>query len=585
MFLFSQLLSSRRWKFPILLALLISFLVLSCNLPISSQSEHESVGLNLYDRSKDGAISGSFLYPANLGGTKIIFSVSNDGQASYQIEGASKTEILTVSMPDESSSNMVWNDVLLDGYGALSEAEQAAMFELSNSDLLLGLSLIPLDIACKEEDGIDPQQVAVLLFPLQLYFKYQVADRNATAFELISLSACPYSDQSESLKTQSSFIYLTPADPIPVVIGYFPFDAEGALEASSTGLSGWNQAVLNPSPPQNTNHLLAMISLVNSEYPRNNNNIRDQWGPCDAKCRGACGADCTLNNCSLSADYRCEVDGAGYNTGKISYVHIYDCGLHPACIKHDQCYDNCNLQYGCGSFKAFQCRHGGWSDGTNLPENYYCDKHTVSEESLSDVRAWVNGFGNKPVQQTFVYTDKNLAFLDDLENCPIPETISEEPSAPIIEELITTKSDLFTGEVIVNYQGTAPVWEIPDSYVEFQIEDDILFAVIEYTQRSTLRQGGEQNGICNVTFTNTFSWEGPMENPVLLEMVRQSYEIIAVEGTICEKGGEWKTSVREDLIASLERNSFFTLDGYFSDNDFEGVFGPASYKVIASKVD
>jgi hypothetical protein len=380
---------------------------------------------------------------------------------------------------------------------------------------------------------------------------------------------------------------MTAANPIPVVLGYFPFDAEGAVERTGSGLPA--RGLASPIPlsagfdPLMATHAQAGLEPVGF-YPI----IRDQLGPCDAKCRGACGPDCTLNNCKLSADYRCEEDENGNNTGQISYLHIYDCGLNPACIKHDQCYDDCNQRYGCGTFKAAHCRHGGWNDGMNLPENYYCDKHTVHEESLSNVKGWVDGFGPQPIRQVFVYTDEKLSHLDDLENCPLPMAgADEEPPIPSVESSEAVPGVFYRGDVRIEWKPKSEraVFEILDSKFELEISDGILRVFIEYTQFSTMREGGDSDGICNAIFSRQLGGEGPMTNPVSIELTVLSTEILSFEGTICDKGDGWKTSPQEDLTANLAKTSSFRLVGQLTDDKFEGTLEETKLILTATRVE
>jgi hypothetical protein len=392
----------------------------------------------------------------------------------------------------------------------------------------------------------------------------------------MALSTCVAADDAENPTARPSQVYMTPANPVPVVLGYFPFDAEGALEKTDSGLTGRGLASLIP------------LSAAGLEAVGFFPVIRDQWGPCQAKCRGACGADCTSNNCKLSADYRCEEDEKGNNTGQISYLHIYDCGLHPACIKHDQCYDDCNQRYGCGTFRAAHCRHGGWNDGMNLPENYYCDKHTVHEESFGNVKAWMDGFGPQPIRQVFVYTDEKFNRQNDLGNCPLPVSGPvEEPSIPTVVEPQAPDGEFFKGQVRIEQKPKSEraVFEILDSKLELEIIDGRLRATIEYTQFFTMREGGDQNGICNATFARQLSGEGPMTNPVSIEVAVISSEILFLEGVACDKGDGWKTSAREDLLANLAKTSSFRLVGQFKDDKFEGSLEETILLLSATQVE
>lgn len=282
--------------------------------------------------------------------------------------------------------------------------------------------------------------------------------------------------------------------------------------------------------------------------------IRDQWGACEAKCRGACGPNCTSNNCRMTADYRCEVDDLGHNTGKISYIYIYDCGLHPACIKHDQCYDDCNQQYGCGTFKASHCRHGGWADGVNLPENYYCDKHTVNEESLSNVRGWVDGFGPQPNRQVFVYTDEKIAYVDDLENCPLPAA----PPEPVVEPSATEEEK----PLVLIYEGVVSKAEgqkldVLDSQVLIEVSGEMVTVEIEITFSAAVKWQQNQD-LCTATMNRVYSGQGLQGTDIEIKLDLQSHQD-SLEGSDCK-------DAFVPVIATQNLTGTFHEDGRFTGN-------------------
>lgn len=498
----------RKWIKTILVVIILFLVILACNLPVRNQQEEAIEGLQIAGRAADGTVRGTYVYPTSLNNSKVNFSVSADGRAIFQVEGAPASEQLIVSVTEENAAGMNWKGLTLDGYGDLNGDEQSLMKKLGSSDLLHGISMIPLEAACQKNEQIDPQQLAALLFPLQMVFKYEVADREPFARELMATLNCNSSGE------QPSQVYLTAANPIPVVLGYFPFDAEGAVErpASTLSSSGLAGLLAQPAP------VLYSLPAVNAPFmigpAEFSQIIRDQTGPCNAKCRGACGPDCTLNNCTLTADYLCEVNQNGENTGQISYLHIYDCGLHPACIKHDQCYDDCNQRYGCGSFRAAHCRHGGWNDGMNLPENYYCDKHTVHEERISNVKDWVDGFGPQPIRQVFVYTDEKLGFLDDLENCPLPL------KAPVSEQ--TPEIPIFQYEGTVSASGKQP-FDLVNSYVVIEVDGELVSVMIDFTFKMDMKW---QHGaaVCTATLNRVYSGQGLLDVPLEITLELDSHQ-------------------------------------------------------------
>jgi hypothetical protein len=418
----------------LLLVALITLISLACNLPIN-----QGEGLTISRNIKDGSVSGNY----RTGNQRILFSVTADGIATFETDTSSNADKVVVDMRDETIAFLNWQGIDFDGFGELSPDDQQALKSLLVSQLAPGIAMIPLDAACQGEDVIDDKQLAALLFPLQMQLKYIISDRTSKAMDLMHLSQCDYGlRDNESLENNtknSSIIYFSPSNPIPVVLGYFPFDEEGAIAPSYSQESGGKFACLNPQPLMN----VESEPFTSIQYSFNLNGsapIRDEFGPCQATCRGACGADCTTKNCKYESRERCEKDELGNNTGLSSIIHTYTCGVHPACIAHDECYDDCNLRLGCGTWDAAYCRHGGYTEVSDTFEPYFnkaygiqffCDKITISDESLTDVRGWVKGEGPKPLSQAYEYTDEIAKDMVDLKKCPPPSTeVQEEPPPP-----------------------------------------------------------------------------------------------------------------------------------------------------------
>ena len=411
----------------------IALFSIACRLSTLNLTSSTKAGLKNVERADDGQISGSFIYPEDQGDETIQFSVSPDGLAGYWIEGSAEEEILTVDLQQSESAAMIWKGDQLDGFGSLSTAEKAALDDLLSSDLASGLGLIPLDIACQKEVLVDPAQVAALLYPLQMRFKYQITNRTETASLLASLSQCNYADDDTEANPNSSMIIMMPSSPVPVVLGYFPFDPEGAVELSATTSGDVKQASLANSllAKEIANPHKLLLPGINTDEPEP---IRDQWGPCKSKCRGACGSDCTTSNCKLTVEDRCEKNQDGLNDGFKSIVHIYDCGTHPGCIKHDACYDACNSYYGCDTFAATFCMHGELL--VSVPFEYFtesyisCDSEVVLEDGLSNSLSWMAGGGPQPSREVFEYSDPEYSYEYDPVSCPPGEISSEEEPEP-----------------------------------------------------------------------------------------------------------------------------------------------------------
>ena len=108
-------------------------------------------------------------------------------------------------------------------------------------------------------------------------------------------------------------------------------------------------------------------------------------------CRGACGPDCTRNNCTLRGTGRCESDPAGRQTGNWVTANVYSCGTHQACREHDDCYDTCNNGR-CDSWAAASCRRK-------------CDLDTVSKWPAPAPYWWARGYGSFDNHIDFEYPD------------------------------------------------------------------------------------------------------------------------------------------------------------------------------------
>jgi hypothetical protein len=394
----------------LLIVFTIIVVSLACNLP-----GDEAGNLSLSPRAEDGSVSGSYTNPKGMGDQKMLFSVTADGFATYHIEGAPESEWLAVGLNDDQTAIISWQGIVLDGSGPLTDEEQTALDELMDGELAAGLEMIPLDIGCQGEDQIDPKQVAALMVPLQLRFKYQVTARSAEALELMALSECGYGNWEQGKAEKTSVIQLSPSSPVPAVFGYFPLDEAGGVDPPASSLNGGHTACL-PASTTLTDGGIRTIELVDANIGIAEEIGTLPYGPCDARCRGACGSDCTLNNCTEKDELRCEVDDQGKHTGMEVKYQIYECGVHEACIEHDACYDDCNLEYGCETWDATYCMRG------------VCDAKTIAYYGWSDGFIWSRGLGVQPIRETYEYPDESFEKQPNLEKCPLeadPSSVGE----------------------------------------------------------------------------------------------------------------------------------------------------------------
>ena len=379
---------------------------------------------------EDGSIFGSYQIPS---GSKVDFAVTQDGFATFGVNGGEDTENLQVGLLDDRTARLSWSGITIDGFGELAPEEQVALDNLFASDLSQAIEMIPLDIACQGEDKIDTKQVAALLIPLQMRFKYQITDRVAEANRLIAHSNCNYANSFENQVDIHPVIQFSPSMPVPVVFGYFPFDGEGAIELPESSNNGSKLACPQPITKWYRDFLVFPETFFASKVGDNFN----ETGPCNAKCRGACGPDCILSNCRHTEERRCEKDEQGRNTGMVVIADVYDCGLHEGCIEHDLCYDACNAFLGCETWLAALCRHG-W----NLPDVTgnvsLCDETAINNYGPVNPPLWARGYGPQPKRETFIYPNDEFEKKQNLVMCPVDNADKEEvdkvPSEEIPEE-------------------------------------------------------------------------------------------------------------------------------------------------------
>ena len=470
----------------------------------------------------DGSVSGVYHAPRLPDSLPVHFWVTTAGTATFQLEGTPDDDTLLVILGDDGKASMTWAGTTLDGMGALTTQEQAAMTDyFQHTDLLRGLSFIPMDIGCQGDDVIDDQQVAALLFPLQMHFKYQITDRQGTASYLMEHSGCDYSDLPEIESAPSSVIQISPAMPVPVVPGYFPLDEVGAIDSPS---------ITESEKPE--------IPSLGPDEP-----TLDVYGPCESKCRGACGADCEPNNCISTAEMRCVKDENGLNTGDVIRVLIYDCGLHQGCIDHDDCYDQCNLTYGCNTWAAAFCRHAQWQGTTQVFETGYCDQRAIEEYGAATAGAWAYGYGPQPMREVFEYTDQTFGQVRHIEKCPVGEAGEEgdaQPAPPATASpTVAGPKWVRDGAPIINAEGLRLEYRgggsQPDFFSEARFEGTFIIYSVSETQIAVEDRWVDHE------------WEGYHVNiisqfdpPPAVLVPGESYELhsgFSSSGTMAENGG------------------------------------------------
>lgn len=340
--------------------------------------------------------------------------------ATFQLQGAEGG--LAVDVASGEVASITWQGVAIDGYGELTPEEASALDDLLGGALWDALATVPIELACRE-DTSDLASTAALVLPLQLALKYRRDDREPWLRALAAASSCGHVqvDPTEPDERPAATVLNMSNDSlVPVVFGFFPFDEDGAADLADPGILA---PLLLPSPTP------API------------------GPCKSLCRGACGADCTRRNCTVTREWRCvqAADGSG-NTGRKEEWSVFNCGVHPGCVWHDQCFDDCNAAHPCGSWRAALCRHNP-HDG--------CDVTASETYGYLECVKWAHGWGTFTHRQDFAYPVPYSDVYDALE-CPTSTVVDQLPDFNICS-------------VSINITGT-----YTDSHGETRDDDELL---------------------------------------------------------------------------------------------------------------
>jgi PKD repeat protein len=302
-----------------------------------------------------------------------------------QAGAASETEPLEVHVIDAERAELTFRGVTLDGNGPLSERELRTLQALEATGLAQDLALIPLELGCTQGD-LEPSVLAALLFPWQLMQKYLVADRKTQTLAFAEAASCRYFtslDGPADERPRAQYPLLTNGQFVARSFGYLPLDREGALAPS-----------------------------VQKDLPTDQN----VYGPGDAMCRGACGADCEENNCGEPEQvFRC-VKENGRNTGYKQLWFSYTCGEHPGCIEHDACFDDCNATFGVGSWDAGFCKRG-------------CDMQAIAGHGALQGAKWAKGYGPFTHERTYEYSQGDPIY--DEASCPLDFTLVAVPASGV----------------------------------------------------------------------------------------------------------------------------------------------------------
>lgn len=360
--------------------------------------------VTLSGRGADGTVSGT--YTAPLTQQSFSFSVRATGDTSavarytLKMESGDSLEVqVTLSGRSSATITMPDLDTSITGLGPMpTDDASRTLLERLGDTFGPAIRAIPLELNCGS--GFTPAEMAALLVPWQIVYKYQLgpltrygdvraAAGAATCATFAFAGASP--TQGPGLITKAAgagLVNVGNDDSLPTVFGFFPLDGAGSKDDDQS--AAVSPFAISTKYEVCTSTCRTAASAINTNY-----------GPCNSMCRGACGADCESNNCkSTTGLWRCEVDSFGANTGyKLVYTD-YVCGTHPACIAHDDCYDLCNAMFGCGSFYANVCMHAvGHTEGGIAS----CDQRVVDDYGVSQGFDWARGYGPYTAEQTYRY--------------------------------------------------------------------------------------------------------------------------------------------------------------------------------------
>ncbi len=164
--------------------------------------------------------------------------LTGEGQATASFERvAGMTLVSTITGPRQGT--LEWRGTTLDGVGSLTLEELEATAHFADRIKAEVLALIPLDLACRPgADELDPAIGAALLLPWQILLKYQPEGEIPTPPQAATRSQCQYAlsplEAIDPKRTPSpSVVGLSTEQPVPMAIGYFPFDREGIKEPAA----------------------------------------------------------------------------------------------------------------------------------------------------------------------------------------------------------------------------------------------------------------------------------------------------------------------------------------------------------------
>lgn len=311
----------------------------------------------------------------------------------------------------------------LDGDGELTDAERRALVALDDAGLAEGAGIAAMFLACGREE-IPPIAAAALLAPFQASLKYMEPNRVDAARAVAARSSCVWmADPAHPLGDEGpgDLVRFGQENPVPNVYGYFPFDGVGSVEAGLPRAAG------------------------------------DALGPCEALCRGACGADCDPDDCTATPIFVCEEQDGVFTTNVLTGV-LQSCGTADGCRAHDDCFDTCNQVEGCGTWSAARCRRG-------------CDLEAAATWGVETGALWATGHGPKdsaPLE--FQYLD--FVGVPDPLTCPagttVPFHVAADPPYPVITPSANVTGSPATSHPVIDGVVASASGVTVDAYFSYE---------------------------------------------------------------------------------------------------------------------
>lgn len=182
--------------------------------------------IDVQSRQVEGSLEGVAFEAQAEGGTGAVARLWWEGDTE---------SVLVVTIEGPATGSMTWKGVRLDGYGALTAAEQGALEDLEQALPAMTVARIALDLACQEETGELPAAVgAALVMPTQMSLKYRTPSSaiGEAIARMAAQSECqhgrkPLDTIDPERVPAPGFVALSDEAPIPMASGYFPFDGEG----------------------------------------------------------------------------------------------------------------------------------------------------------------------------------------------------------------------------------------------------------------------------------------------------------------------------------------------------------------------